>query len=90
MPESVAYLLHKVPAHFSKSAVRRKDFLEIQEIMEGNNPEDLSHPFNKYAETRWLARGKVCFHSIKFQHTLHFYKMHCWRKLVCNNQLFQS
>jgi hypothetical protein len=60
MPDSIGYLLHKVPAHFSKSAIRRNDFLEVQETMEGNCTEDLSHPFNKYAETRWFARGKVC------------------------------
>jgi hypothetical protein len=59
MPDSLVFLLHKVPAHFSKSTIRRKDFLEIQETMEGKSTDDLCHPFNKYSEKQWLARGKV-------------------------------
>jgi hypothetical protein len=50
-----------VPAHFSKSSVRRQDFLQIQEIMESGSAEEASTPFQKYAETRWLARAKVLF-----------------------------
>ena len=56
IPDSVAFLLHEVPAHFSRSTLRRKEFEEIQEVMGCG---DEKTPFQRYVETRWLARGQV-------------------------------
>jgi hypothetical protein len=50
----------QVPAHFAKSAVRRQDFLDIQNIMDSGAASKTATPFQKYCETRWLARAKVC------------------------------
>lgn len=47
-----------MPAHFSKSAVRRQDFLDIRQVMDSGD-EKSQTPFQKYCDTRWLARGKV-------------------------------
>ena len=56
VPDNIAVLLHKIPAHFGRSTLRRKEFLEVQKAM---GDEENTHPFNRYVETRWLARGKV-------------------------------
>jgi hypothetical protein len=57
----LAYYFVQVPVHFSKSAIRRNDFLKIQEVMGVDEAPAVAHPFKKYVETRWLARGQVCF-----------------------------
>ena len=62
IPDSIAFLLHRVPVHFSKSAVRREEFKELQNLMDEG---EKSHPFDKYNETRWLARGKVMRNILK-------------------------
>jgi len=33
MPDSIAFLLHEVPAHFARSTLRREEFLEIQQAL---------------------------------------------------------
>ena len=62
MPDSVAFLIHKIPAHFSKSAIRREEFLELQQVLDEG---ETSHPFHKYVETRFLVRGKVLKNILK-------------------------
>ncbi len=62
-----------MPAHFSRSAVRRKDFLQLQDIMEADNQEDTCHPFKKYMETRWLVRAHVIRSICKNWDTLSAY-----------------
>jgi hypothetical protein len=57
----LAYYFVQVPVHFSKSAIRWNDFLKIQEVMGVDEAPAVAHPFKKYVETRWLARGQVCF-----------------------------
>lgn len=56
MPDSIAFLLHEVPAHFARSTLRREEFLEIQQALGCTGD---GTPFNRYVETRWLARGRV-------------------------------
>ena len=48
MPDSIAFLLHKVPAHFARSTLRREEFLEIQQAL-GCTGDDT--PFNRHVET---------------------------------------
>ena len=44
IPHSIAFLLHRVPAHFSKSALRREEFKELQKVMDEG---ERTHPFDK-------------------------------------------
>ena len=39
MPDWVAWLLHRIPAHFSHSALRRQDFLTLQRTIEAGEEE---------------------------------------------------
>ena len=55
--------MFQVPAHFSKSTIRRQDFLDVQKIMDSGANKS-STPFQKYCDTRWLVRGKVCLLKI--------------------------
>ena len=73
MPSAIGFILSKVPAHFSRSSIRREEFLELQKAMEAGNPEDLSTPFERYVETRWLARYNVMIIIHKNWDTLKWY-----------------
>ena len=58
LPSCLAFLLKNIPKWFSKSQLRKNDFLSLFSCFEGSANFDT--PFDKYSETRWLARGKVC------------------------------
>jgi hypothetical protein len=73
MPDSLCNLLHKVPTYFSKSAIRRQDFLEIQKVMYSGMATKGTSPFQKYCDTRWLARAKVMKNIYKEWDTLEAY-----------------
>lgn len=65
MPSSMGYLLHEIPNWFSQSSLRREDYLQLFSVMNPNlenctNPT----PFQTYAPTRWLCRGKVMFNIL--------------------------
>jgi hypothetical protein len=73
MPDSIQALLLKVPAHFSKSTIRRHDFLDIQKVMGSEDNTESVTPFQRYCETRWLARSKVIRNIYKEWDTLEAY-----------------
>lgn len=58
LPSCLAFLLKNIPKWFSKSQVRKDAFMDLFARFEGSDV--FRTPFDKYSETRWLARGKVC------------------------------
>lgn len=58
LPSCLAFLMKAIPKWFSKSNVRKNAYLELYSSFDTSK--QFSNPFQKYAETRWLVRGKVC------------------------------
>ena len=73
MPSAIGFILSKVLAHFSRSSIRREEFLELQKAMEAGNLDDKSTPFEHFVETCWLARYKVMINIYKNWNTLKSY-----------------
>ena len=62
MPSSVGFLLADIPTFFSKSALRREEFLNLFKVMDPNEERrGTPTPFQKFSTTRWLVRGKVLY-----------------------------
>lgn len=57
LPSRMSAILKMVPKWFKKSDKRKKEYTALFESMESLT--QTSKPFEKYAETRWLSRGKV-------------------------------
>ena len=58
LPSCLGFLLKAVPKWFSKSNLRKSQYMQLFNQFEGSDM--FSTPFQKYAETRWLVRGKIC------------------------------
>ena len=60
VPSNIGFMLSEIPNWFSKSTIRRNEFISLFNIM---NPEKERQgtptPFYQFAQTRWLCRGKV-------------------------------
>ena len=58
IPGSIGLMLTEIPSYFSRSSLRREDFIELFKVLN-----DGASPFNSvfahYCATRWLGRGAV-------------------------------
>ncbi len=62
MPSSIGFLLADIPTFFSKSSLRREEFLNLFKVMDPNEErKGTPTPFQKFSATRWLVRGKVLY-----------------------------
>lgn len=74
LPLHISKLLHKIPKWFSKSFYRRAEYTQLAESFEFAVKES-NLPFKKYAETRWLCRGKVASAILaNWDPLLHYFK----------------
>ena len=60
LPSSLSFLMKTIPKWFSKSHLRKSEYRKLFTSMNPDS-ETTRMPFDKYSETRWLARGKVLF-----------------------------
>ena len=58
LPSNLSYLLQEIPGWFSHSKLRREGYKQLQEEMMDDDSV-LETPFTRFAQTRWLSRGKV-------------------------------
>eukprot|EP00795_Rhopilema_esculentum_P005707 gene5707-10957_t len=65
MPSHLGFLLKKIPKWFTKSTIRRDAYKKLFDIINaGTESSNLPKPFQKYNETRWLARSKIIFNIL--------------------------
>lgn len=73
LPSALDFLLSEVASWFSRSSLRRESYHEICGIMNPDEAQISSNPFQKLALTRWLSRGKVMFNLLQNWHELKAY-----------------
>ena len=65
LPSNIGFLLSEIPAFFSKSTLRRDEFLRLfQELDPDQEKKGSPTPFQKYSATRWLVRGKILYNLL--------------------------
>ena len=58
IPSSIGLMLTEIPSFFSRSSLRREDFIELFKVMnDGVSP--INSVFAHFCATRWLGRGAV-------------------------------
>ena len=82
LPSHCAHLLSAIPKFFSKSNIRRNDFLELCNAF-GSDQLSKTNPFQKYSATRWLCRGKVASKILQNWDMLKLY----FEKIVSESKL---
>lgn len=80
LPCSMGYLLHEIPKWFSKSSIRREEFIKLFNVMNGDGNFVTPPPFTKLCATRWLVRGKVLSRILS-----NWYELNAYFSCIENN-----
>jgi len=62
IPGNISVMLADVPAHFSRSSLRREAYIDLFTVMNDDKPG--SSVFTKFCATRWLAKGPVMYNIL--------------------------